>query len=353
MNTVTRTQIVDNLHTLGINPGDSVMLHSSLYSLGWVDGGADAVVQAFLELLGPEGALLTPAFTLGAWTDRLSMEDCDCDCPQEFCPSVSPSHEGAIPNAALRLPDRLRSCHPTHSWIANGGMAAQFVSDHRDSQTICGSGNPFEKLVEQDGCIVTLGVGVRSITLWHYYEDILNAPYRGYFHPKERHLSYCTAGLRIQYQFPGVMQDVVLSSGIMETGNVGKSVSGLIRARTFRSFMATILTDNPYCFVMRPSSRKSGNLGLDAMLKGAAMVKAWTANPVDSPQNIIWFNGRDDDIVRKDCPAFFGYHPAKGSKQAICTANGRHPDFFREGGVFGDYGITTCGRCSWHHQFPQ
>ena len=63
-------------------------------------------------------------------------------------------------------------------------------------------------VVEWDGCIVILGVGVDTITLWHYYEDLLDVGYLGYYHPEARHLSYCATGKRIQYDFPGIMQDV-------------------------------------------------------------------------------------------------------------------------------------------------
>jgi len=352
MKKVTRTQIAHDLRSLGVREEDCVMLHSSLSSLGWVEGGAETVVEAFLDATGPGGTLITPAFTEGAWTDRLAMEDCESDCPQEFCPSKSPSHEGAIPNAALKRPGRLRSCHPTHSWIANGARAAEFVKDHRNSRTCCGRGNPFEKLLELDGCIVTLGVGVNTITLWHYYEDILEVPYMGHYHPKERHLSYCTAGLRIQYEFPGVMQDVVRASGIMTSGNVGRSVSGLIRARTFRQFIATIMSDDLYCFIVRPPDRESADLAVDAMQKGAAMLRAWAGGPRELPDHIDWPEGKDDDVVRDDCPAFAGYHVAGDRQWPMCKANGRHPDLFRYGGVFDQYGKTTCGRCPWHFRFP-
>jgi len=352
MRKCTRATIARDLASLGVRDGDCVMLHSSLGSLGLVDGGAVAVVEAFFDAMGPLGTLVTPGFTEGAWTDHLAMPDCRGDCPQAFCPTTSPSHEGAIPNAALARPGRLRSCHPTHSWVASGARAEELLRDHCNSPTPCGAGNPFEKLVELDGCIVTLGVGVNTITLWHYYEDILNVPYLGHYHPRERHLSYCTAGRRIQYAFPGIMQDVVRAAGIMSAGKVGRSTSGLIRARTFRRFLATIVSDNPYCFIVRPPDRHSANLATDALQKGAAMLRAWDAGPRDTPGKIDWPAGHDDDLVRDDCPAFAGYHEAGGRRWPLCRANDRHPDLFRHGGAFNTYGKTTCGRCPWRLGFP-
>ena len=352
MRRVSLQRLVEDLRRLGVRDGDCMMLHSSLSRLGWVDGGAETVVEAFLAAVGAAGTLLTPAFTEGAWSEHLAMPDCRDCCPRELCSSRWPSHEGAIPNAALARRGRLRSCHPTHSWVANGARAAEMLRDHQHASTPCGRGNPFEKLVEVDGCIVTLGVGVNAVTLWHYFEDLLEVPYLGHYHAAERHLSYCTAGRRIQYEYPGIMQDVVRASGILHFGRVGRSQSGLMRARAFRRFMATIVADDPYCFVVRPPDRHRGDLAIDALRKAAGMLCAWEEKPCDETPAIRWPGGRDEDIVREDCPAFAGWHEAGHGTVPLCRANDRHPELFRLGGVFNERGKTTCGRCTWHHRYP-
>ena len=353
MDTITRQRLTAELHALGVRAGDCVMLHSSLSSLGCVDGGAATVVESFLDAMGPDGTLLTPAFTQGAWTGQLAMPDCGgCGGPRPVCPSSWPSHEGAIPNAALQRPGRCRGCHPTHSWVANGARAGEAVRDQRHSATCCGRGTPFERLLEWDGCIVVLGVGVNTITLWHYYEDILEVPYRGHHHAAERHLSYCTAGRRIQYEFPGIMDDVVQAAGIMNRGALGRSRSGLIRARAFRRFMATIISNDPYCFILRPPDRHSGNLCVDALQKAASMLAAWDGAPLDEPRLPEWPPGRDNDVVREDCPAFAGYHDSGDRTWPLCRANDRHPELFGRGGAFNQWGPTTCGRCPWHWRYP-
>jgi hypothetical protein len=153
------------------------------------------------------------------------------------------------------------------------------------------------------------------------------------------------------------MQDVCRIAGILKTAPVGKSVSGLMSARQFDEFMATIIADDPYCFVIRPPDRYSNNLGLDALQKAKAMLQAWakgvhrltsgfeyTPQPIGLPSR--------DDIVRSDCPAFAGLHKIDGFSVALCSANGIHPDYFRLGGVFSKYGITTCTQCSWNIKFP-
>ena len=355
----TRENLVRELKTLGLHPGDAVMLHSSLSSLGCVEGGAETVVDAFLDALGPEGTLLVPAFRDSVWGDPDDFAISDCqDCPQRLCPSRQPGFQGIIPETVRLRSGSLRSCHPTHSWVALGPAAERLLAGHRQSPTPCGRGNPFEELVVLDGCVVTLGVGMDAVTLWHYYEEILDVPYMGHYWPKERHLNHCVSGRRIQYDYPGIMQDVCRAAGILKVGPVGKGASGLMRARTFDAFMATIMADNPFCMVLRPPARANGDLAIDALRKAGRMLEAWSLGP-RRPESRFDYPPRPvplpdaDAVVRDDCPAFAGRHEAGGRRIPLCRANDRHPELFRLGGVFNECGVATCKRCPWHHQYSQ
>jgi len=52
-----------DLRALGVRPGDLVLAHSSASNLGFVVGGAQAIVQALLDVIGPDGTLVVPAHT--------------------------------------------------------------------------------------------------------------------------------------------------------------------------------------------------------------------------------------------------------------------------------------------------
>ncbi|OSC63358.1 AAC(3) family N-acetyltransferase, partial [Streptomyces sp. 4F] len=51
------------LRELGVRSDDTLLVHSSLSSLGWVCGGPVAVVQGLLDALGPDGTLVVPTQT--------------------------------------------------------------------------------------------------------------------------------------------------------------------------------------------------------------------------------------------------------------------------------------------------
>ncbi len=357
--TVTKQQIVNDLLKLGITPGANVMMHSSLSAIGPVEGGAESVVDALIETLGPNGTLLVPAFRDSVWGDLSDFTNSDCECtPSDgLCISKQPGFQGVIPESVRQRQGSLRSCHPTHSWVGLGKSARRLLERHYLSPTSCGVENPFELMNDND-FVLTLGVMVDRVTLWHYYEEKYRVPYMGHFWPKQRHLNNTVPGIRLQYEYPGILQEVCKSAGILHTGPVGKSSSGLMSVGDFKSFMTTILTDNPSCLVLRPPDRHSGDFAIDALRKAEGMLEAWRTGKntdviktfMQSPQRVELPG--INDVVRDDCPAFGGYHQLKNNQIPLCKANGKHPDFFKEGGIFNQHGITTCAQCDWHNKFP-
>ena len=355
-----KERLFSELQALGVRCGDTVMMHSSLSALGQVDGGAETVVEALLDTVGVEGTLIVPGFRDSVWGGDATFVNTDCrdQCPQPLCPGKMPSIQGIITETIRKRPGCLRSCHPTHSWLALGADAKRVLINHCTASTPSGAHNPFEQLVELDGCVLMLGVGINTVTLWHYYEEVLGVPYQGHYWPDIRHFNNCVPGRRIQYDYPGLMQDVCHAAGILTTGPTGKGTSGLMRARAFDSFMATIIADDPNCMVLRPTDRESNDLFIDALQKARRMLDAWRSGPrrpqhyKGQPPAPITPPGKGA-LVREDCPAFAGYHDADGQPVPTCRANGMHPDLHQLGGVFEEYGVTTCDRCAWHEQFPR
>lgn len=169
---VTRDDIVAGLREIGLQPGDLVQVHSSLSALGYVEGGAEAAVEALLEAIGPTGTLMVPTFNHMA---REAFDGSD----DIFDLRTTRSISGAITEVVRLRPDAHRSMHPTHPCAAIGPRAQELTSEHLDLKTF-DERSPLGKLIAAGGKIVLLGVGMNRNTAAHIAETRANAPCMGY-----------------------------------------------------------------------------------------------------------------------------------------------------------------------------
>ena len=168
-NTITRQEIVSGLQKLGLEAGAKVLVHSSLSSLGYVEGGADAIIEALIEAAGPRGTVLVPTLT--------GSEALNADNPPFYDPSETPCWTGRIPETLRQRPNAIRSLHPTHSVAAIGPNARALTRDHELSVTPCGPDSPYGRLAQAGGSILLLGVTHSVNTTFHHIEEIVGVPY--------------------------------------------------------------------------------------------------------------------------------------------------------------------------------
>jgi aminoglycoside 3-N-acetyltransferase len=163
---VKQEQIAEALQTLGLHTGNIVFVHSSLSSIGYVEGGADAVVDAFLDVLGSTGTLVVPTFTFSHGGTPNPV----------FDPIRDPSEMGRITEVTRRRPGARRSCHLLHSVAALGPHAEDITAVHGPSAWA--ADGPFWKLYELNAHILMLGVPYLRCTFFHVIEQLVQVRYR-------------------------------------------------------------------------------------------------------------------------------------------------------------------------------
>ena len=127
------------------------------------------IVDVFQEAVGPDGTLMMP-------TSSMSGSALDfAESGRIFDPLTTPSQLGLLTEVFRRSPDVIRSAHPTHSVAAWGGDAVWWLENHHISDTPCGRGTPFHRLLERDGKIALVGTGIASMTFFHCAEELLES----------------------------------------------------------------------------------------------------------------------------------------------------------------------------------
>jgi aminoglycoside 3-N-acetyltransferase len=174
----TRETLVRDLRLLGLEAGQTILVHSSLSSMGWVSGGPVAVAQALMDVVTASGTLVMPTHSSGltepsrwanppvpsSWWEiiRQSMPAFD----EAFTPS---QRMGAIPETFRSFPGVQRSSHPTGSFAAWGLNAHSVVGRH-DLQFSLGEGSPLARIYDLSGWVLLLGVGHDRNTSLHLSE---------------------------------------------------------------------------------------------------------------------------------------------------------------------------------------
>jgi aminoglycoside 3-N-acetyltransferase len=248
--TVTRKRLVADLRDLGVPAGRPLLVHASLSRIGNVKGGAGAVIDALLQVIGPDGTLVTGAGTPENSTTSRAFQVRTAGFTQEqvaeFCAKMhafdratTPTSVGAIAEALRTTPGAHRSAHPQSSFAAFGRDARALMSRH-SLRCHLGEASPLKKLYERDALVLMLGVDYRACSAFHLAEyRYRKRPPRQVYScvverwGKPRWIEYRDVALDDHdFEIMGnFLEGVLKEQRVMLTGRVGGATASLIPMR--------------------------------------------------------------------------------------------------------------------------
>jgi len=234
---VTKEDIEEGLRRLGLGRNDVVMVHSSLSSLGYVVGGADAVIDALLETAGPKGTVLVPTYSMNAFKYLQEEERCyglSEEYREPYDPERTPVWTGLIPETFRKRKNALRSLDPNNS-IAAIGLKARELTE----------GNWGQKLQELGGYVLMLGVNITNNSLAEAaaVSALIEAGYQEKTVKKGKYI--LTLG-----PWPDLteMDELYRKHGVMKVGTIGRATVRLLKAKPMVSLTKETVKKDPERF---------------------------------------------------------------------------------------------------------
>ncbi|MDX2151961.1 MAG: AAC(3) family N-acetyltransferase [Bryobacteraceae bacterium] len=241
---VTAGALQEQLLTLGVQPGDVLLVHTSFRAVRPVEGGPRALIDGLLGAVGPQGTLVMPA-----WSG---------DDDQPFDPLTSPVDEslGVTARMFAALPGVRRSDH-VFAFAALGPRASDLLRDplplppHRFE-------SPTGRVAEAGGKVLLLGVGHDANTTLHTAEWLARVPYGV---PR-----YCTVSeegrlRRVDYLendhcclLFGRADDWLRARGLQREGRVGNAHARLARSTDVLDVALDHLSADPLVFLHPPAA---------------------------------------------------------------------------------------------------
>ena len=229
----TKEQLKEQILQMGIKPDDTVLIHTSMKAIGTVEGGADTVIDAFIECL-PGGLFLVPTHTWGVVNKNQPVYDV-----RSTVPNI-----GALPRVAAFRKDGIRSLHVTHSIWAHGKGAEEFIKGEEHAETPCPIGFAWSRLADVNAKILLLGVTHSRDTFIHSIDELAQIPDRIQPEPYEvtcidwngnairhpMHPHYCTKTDAISDYFVN-FEKALISQGAQAFGTLGHAEVRIIDAK--------------------------------------------------------------------------------------------------------------------------
>ena len=237
-------QVTHQLHTLGVEEGGILLVHTSYRAVRPVDGGPLGLIAALRGALGPSGTLVMPSW--GASDD------------EPFDPAVAETSGGlgVVPRLFWKQPEVKRSDH-VHAFAAVGPAADDLLRDPLPLPPHIRE-SPVGRVWEADGQVLLLGVNHDANTTIHLAELLAGAPYR-----IRKHCTVLEAGRPVRVEYGEndhccerflLVDPWLRSEGLQSEGPVGHGVGRLVRSVDVVRAVRARLEVEPLLFLHDPSA---------------------------------------------------------------------------------------------------
>jgi aminoglycoside 3-N-acetyltransferase len=151
------------LDQAGVSNESLLVVHSAIGVLSRQGFRANEIIEVFLDRVHG-GGLFMPTMTWRSVTPAQPNWD----------EVGTPSHTGVLTEIFRTQYAAARSIHPTHSVSGWGRDAPKLLSRHHIDDTPVSSNSPYALMRDYDTFVLTIGVGLETVTAIHYPEEIIN-----------------------------------------------------------------------------------------------------------------------------------------------------------------------------------
>jgi aminoglycoside 3-N-acetyltransferase len=191
-----RPELAREFRALGIQTGDTVMLHASVRAVGEIAGGPDQIHLALKDVLTPAGTLMMYA-GCPRYYDEVGRGNLTPDQEREVLDKL-PAFDAATARAErdhgvlvefLRTFPGSRVNQHVARFVVWGRHAEHLTSEGPWNYAL-GAGSALERLAKLNGRILLLGCDHDTVTFLHYAEHVVDIPNKRiarYHVPVEEH----------------------------------------------------------------------------------------------------------------------------------------------------------------------
>ncbi len=211
-----KEKLVKELKKIGIQEGMELEVHSSLSSFGYIEGGAETVIEALMECVTERGSIFMSSLCFGP-----ELELTEEDKTMGITTKIKILPENAPRTAMGIIADTFRQRADvttgtgvirTSGWGLHGAEAANGGLNY---------------VIHNGGKALLLGVDIYKLTAMHYVEDILPKEISAIFAPTEEVCNkYPPDEWLVECGEPPVkpwytIQDMAFQKGLIKEGHIG------------------------------------------------------------------------------------------------------------------------------------